>query len=188
MKSFRDYAPRVVPVVLILVVAGCRKQKTTLETPEPPSVEQPDTSFAEVSGFGDIDTTDEAVFREAELEAELQRKVDENLRPVYFEFNSYRLSGGSIEQLVKAANFLSEYTQLRLLIEGHCDERGSSEYNMGLGENRARAVKEYLINYGIPAIRFETTSWGEERPAKPGCAEESCHAENRRAEFKVLRK
>ncbi len=174
--------------MMLLVMLGCRKQRTTLEKPTPPPVEQPDTSFAEATQFGDIDTSDEAVFREAELEAELQRKVDEVMRPVYFEFNSYRLSQEAIERLVKVAGFLSEHAGLRLLVEGHCDERGSSEYNMGLGENRARTVKEYLVNYGIPTIRFETTSWGEERTVRSGCQDEACHAENRRVEFMVLRK
>lgn len=76
------------------------------------------------------------------------------------------------------------------MAEGNCDERGSSEYNMGLGENRARAVQSYLSNYGISADRVQTTSYGEERPARSGCGkgEDECHAQNRRVEWQVLAK
>ncbi|MDD5674372.1 MAG: OmpA family protein, partial [Chitinivibrionales bacterium] len=73
-------------------------------------------------------------------------------------------------------------------VEGNCDERGSAGYNMGLGENRARVVKEYLVSYGIPASRIEITSYGKERPAVPNCTDDPCHAKNRRDEFKVLSK
>ena len=73
------------------------------------------------------------------------------------------------------------------MAEGNADERGSSEYNMGLGENRARAVKNYLTGYGIDASRIETTSYGEERTARTGCgSDDACHQENRRVEWTVL--
>ncbi len=171
----------------VLMFGGCTpKPQTTLEEPSPQ--QQADTSFEETPAFGDIDTSDDAIFREAQLEAELERKVQEILQPVYFEFNSYQLSQDAIERLVQVGSFLMEYNSLRILIEGHCDERGSSEYNMGLGENRARVVREYLLNYGVPAVRVETTSWGEERLTRSGCADESCHGLNRRAEFKVLQR
>lgn len=177
-------------LAVLLLMAGCRQRMTATEQapPPPPPVETVDTAFNEAEAFGMIDTTDEAVFREAELEAEMQRKVNEILTPVYFEFNSYRLSAESIEQLVNVSSFLMEYRQLRVLLEGHCDERGSSEYNMGLGENRAKAVSEYLLNYGLSAVRIEVTSWGKERPVRTGCEDEACHGMNRRVEFKVLQR
>ncbi|MBD3239389.1 MAG: OmpA family protein [Chitinivibrionales bacterium] len=171
----------------LVALGGCTpKQQSTLEEPAPQ--QQPDTSFEDTPAFGDIDTTDEAIFREAQLEAELERKVQETLQPVYFEFNSYQLSQDAIEKLVRVGSFLMEYNSLRVVIEGHCDERGSSEYNMGLGENRARVVRDYLLNYGVPAVRLETTSWGEERLARSACTDEACHGMNRRAEFKVLQR
>lgn len=178
----------VVSLAAVLMYGGCtpKPQQSTLDEPDP--AQQPDTSFEETPAFGDIDTTDEAIFREAQLEAELERKVQELLQPVYFEFNSYQLSQDAIERLVKAGSFLMEHNSLRIVAEGHCDERGSSEYNMGLGENRARVVRDYLLNYGIPAVRIETTSWGEERLARSGCADESCHGMNRRVELKVLQR
>ncbi|MBD3390810.1 MAG: OmpA family protein, partial [Chitinivibrionales bacterium] len=150
-------------MLCMLGFSGCKK-KDTLDQIPPEPVPQADTTFEEPEPFAGIDTSDEATFREAELEAELQRQVRENLKPVYFEFNSYALTPESADNLAGSASFLMEHPNMRVLIEGHCDERGSSEYNMGLGENRARAVKNYLTNYGVPAIQLEITSWGKERP------------------------
>ena len=79
-------------------------------------------------------------------------------------------------------NWLKANPNARITIEGHCDERGSEEYNLGLGDRRAIAVKEYMISQGIPAARFSTVSYGEEKPV---CHEqtEACYAKNRRAHF-----
>jgi len=73
---------------------------------------------------------------------------------------------------------------LRIRINGHCDDRGSDEYNLALGNRRAVAVKQYLVNKGIDASRIDTQSWGEERPVATG-ADESAYAQNRRAEFEI---
>lgn len=170
---------------LVTMGADCRKKKSTLdEPPPPPPVE--DTVAVEPQTMPSVDTSDEVSFREAELEAEFQRKVSENLQTVYFDYDSYVLKEETMRKLAVAASFLTEHATLRVLIEGHCDERGSSEYNMGLGENRARSVKEYLVNYGIPSIQLEITSWGKERPEMPNCTDDPCHSRNRRTEFKVL--
>ena len=183
MRGFRAI-PLPITAALLIALAGCRKQQTTLDQPPPPP--PADTTAAKAPAPAPVDTTDDAVFREAALEAELQRKAAEALQPVYFEFNSYRLTQDGIERLVRVASFLTEYPSLRVLAGGNCDERGSSEYNMGLGENRARAVREYLVNYGLAGVRVETTSYGEERLVRTGCADEECHGTNRRVEFKVI--
>ncbi len=183
MKT-RTLSAGILCVALLLSFTGCKKQVTTLQEPQPEP--KPDTTFTEPEPLQSIDTSDEVSFNEAELEAEFQRKVQENLRTIYFDYDSYTLKQAEIEKLGAAGNFLREHPSLRVLIEGHCDERGSSEYNMGLGENRSRVIKDYLKNYGIPAIRMEITSWGKERPVVAGCSNDACHAKNRRAEFKVL--
>jgi peptidoglycan-associated lipoprotein len=111
------------------------------------------------------------------------------LVPVYFAYDKYDLLPESVSKLEKIAPFLQSNTAIRVLIEGNADERGSAEYNMGLGESRARTVKNYLTTYGIPDTRMEITSYGKERPAVPNCGEdESCHAKNRRVEWKILAK
>lgn len=185
MRLKNVYWYSIASVFIFLVLSGCRKKVTTLEEPKPEVV--PEKVYVEPEPV-EIDTSDDVSFTQKDLEAEFQRKVNENLRTVYFDYDSYILTQESIEKLAVAGSFLSEHSNLRVLIEGHCDERGSSEYNMGLGENRSRVVKDYLANYGIPAIRLEITSWGKERPVNYGCVDERCHSENRRAEFKVLSK
>jgi peptidoglycan-associated lipoprotein len=78
---------------------------------------------------------------------------------------------------------LESRPQARVLIEGHCDERGTVEYNLALGEKRAQAVKEYLVTYGVEGERLDTVSYGEERPLDPRSTEEAW-AKNRRAHMK----
>jgi peptidoglycan-associated lipoprotein len=163
------------------LLPGCKKQQTTLE--QTPVRQEP---VQKVEPPPPVDTSDNVSFKEADLEAEFQRKVRENLQVIYFDFNSYKLRQSDMDKLGVAAGFLSANQNLRILIEGHCDERGSSEYNMGLGENRARVVKDYFVNYGIPSVRIEITSWGKEKPVMTGCADDECHAKNRRVEYKVL--
>jgi peptidoglycan-associated lipoprotein len=105
--------------------------------------------------------------------------------PVYFAYDKYDLSPEAISTLQNIASFLKEHAQVRVLIEGNADERGSAEYNVALGDNRARAAKNYLTGYGISGDRLEITSYGKERPANPNCGkDESCHAKNRRDEWK----
>jgi peptidoglycan-associated lipoprotein len=107
---------------------------------------------------------------------------DQNVKDAYFELDKSDLRDDARAALTKDAEFLRSYPQVHVSIEGHCDERGSTEYNLGLGQRRAEAAKNYLISLGIPADRMETTSWGKERPF---CSEhdESCWQQNRRAHF-----
>jgi peptidoglycan-associated lipoprotein len=112
----------------------------------------------------------------------LSELFDQNVKDVYFELDKSDLAGDARAALTKDAEFLRSYPQVHVSIEGHCDERGSTEYNLGLGQRRAEAAKNFLISLGIPADRMETTSWGKERPF---CTDhdESCWQQNRRAHF-----
>jgi peptidoglycan-associated lipoprotein len=107
---------------------------------------------------------------------------DQNVKDAYFDLDKSDLREDARAALTKDAEFLRSYPQVHVSLEGHCDERGSTEYNLGLGQRRAEAAKNYLISLGIAADRVETTSWGKERPF---CAEhdESCWQQNRRAHF-----
>lgn len=108
----------------------------------------------------------------------------ETFNPVYFDYDRYNLRPDALEVLSRHAKALSERPNLALRIEGHCDERGTVEYNLALGERRAQAVLEYLVAYGIDRTRLSTTSYGEERPAARG-QDEAAWSLNRRAEFAV---
>ena len=99
---------------------------------------------------------------------------------VFFGYDRYDLTAEAQAQLQKQATWLKTYPQYKFVIEGHCDERGTREYNLALGERRAQAVKNYLIALGIDANRMQTISYGKERPAVLG-SNEAAWAQNRRA-------
>jgi peptidoglycan-associated lipoprotein len=117
----------------------------------------------------------------ANLES-LQWVALEGARPVYFDYDSSALRGDAIETLKENARIMKETPNQRIQIEGHCDERGTQEYNLALGERRALAVREFLINLGVSGDRLLTVSYGEEKPAEDG-HDESAWRMNRRAEF-----
>lgn len=111
-----------------------------------------------------------------------------NLTTVYFDLDSYDLTDASMDQVINAARFLKTKPAIRIRLDGHCDERGSSEYNMGLGERRALVVRKLLVDYEVDSRRIETTSFGKEQPLSFGCADDVCYGKNRRVEFTVIQK
>ena len=104
-----------------------------------------------------------------------------NLKDIYFDFDKYDIRPGDAKILDSNATWLKSNNNL-LLIEGHCDERGTNEYNLALGERRAKATMNYLVSQGVQAGRITIISYGEERPL---CTEhnEACWSRNRRAQF-----
>lgn len=109
----------------------------------------------------------------------------QNVQDAYFDLDKSDLRSDARDALTKDAEFLRSYPQVRVSIEGHCDERGSTEYNLGLGQRRAEAAKNYLVSLGISGTRMTTVSWGKERPF---CTEhtEQCWQQNRRAHFVLV--
>lgn len=101
---------------------------------------------------------------------------------IYFEFDQHILSDTAKQNLTKKAQWLKDYPSAKALIEGHCDERGSAEYNLALGQKRADAAMQYLVSLGINANRLSTISFGKEKPLDPAQKEEAW-AKNRRAHF-----
>lgn len=106
------------------------------------------------------------------------------LKPIYFEYNKSNIRPEYQSVLENISKWLVKNSGQQLLVEGHCDERGTDEYNLALGERRALAVRRYLIALGVLAERVHTISYGEEKPAVPG-SDESAWSKNRRSEFKV---
>ena len=109
------------------------------------------------------------------------------LAKIYFDFDSYKLSEAARSNLVKDAELIKKDSAEKVRIEGNCDERGSDEYNLALGEKRAKAAMEYMVTLGIPAERLSVISYGKEKPADPG-HDEVAWAKNRRDEFVALSK
>jgi peptidoglycan-associated lipoprotein len=106
----------------------------------------------------------------------------QNVKDAFFDFDSYALRPDADQALRANVQFLSQHPNMRFTVEGHCDERGSTEYNLALGDNRANAAKQLLVQLGISADRIRTISYGKE---KPFCTEsnEQCWQQNRRAHF-----
>jgi peptidoglycan-associated lipoprotein len=106
------------------------------------------------------------------------------LRDINFDFDKYDIRPGDARILDENAGWMKANPRYLILIEGHCDERGTNEYNLALGERRAKATMNYLVGQGVQAARITTISYGEERPV---CNEknEACWAKNRRAHFLV---
>jgi peptidoglycan-associated lipoprotein len=106
----------------------------------------------------------------------------QNVKDVHFDYDKAEIRPDEMAVLQADAAWLKDHANVRFTIEGHCDDRGSEEYNLGLGDRRANTVKEYLLSQGLAANRINTVSYGEERPI---CREstEECYARNRRAAF-----
>ena len=98
---------------------------------------------------------------------------------VFFDYDSYEIRPDAQDTLRKQGAWLQQYRQYTVTIEGHCDERGTREYNLALGERRANSVKNYLVALGVDANRIQTISYGKERPEVPG-SDETAWAQNRR--------
>jgi len=109
------------------------------------------------------------------------------LEPVFFALDSYELSAEARTQLQGAAGVLKQNGTWQVTVEGHCDERGTAEYNLSLGERRALAAKTYLVSLGVAADRLRTVSYGREFPFDPG-HDEAAWAKNRRAHFVITAK
>jgi peptidoglycan-associated lipoprotein len=124
---------------------------------------------------------------EGKFEDLYTRCTDVNFEPVYFGFDATVVPQGELGKIDAVAQHLSSNADRVVVIEGNCDERGSNEYNMALGENRAIIVRNYLVQSGIAADRIQTRSYGEEKPAVVG-QDESAWSQNRRGEFAIFQK
>ncbi len=113
-------------------------------------------------------------------------KEEEIFRDIYFDYDQYDIRADAVTVLQDISSWMLKNTSSNLLIEGHCDDRGTSEYNLALGDRRAKAVRDYLAALGVRSARMEILSYGEEQPL---CLEasESCWTKNRRAHFVVAR-
>jgi len=115
------------------------------------------------------------------------RCTDVEFAPVYFGFDSTVVPQGEIGKIDAVAQHLADNANRVVVVEGNCDERGSNEYNMALGENRAGIIRNYLVQSGIDASRIQTRSYGEEKPAVDG-HDEGAWAMNRRGDFAIFQK
>jgi peptidoglycan-associated lipoprotein len=176
-------------VMLGLVVSGCAKKEVTRTEP----VKDPARQVEPVQPVKDTKTT-ETQIKESDgkiVSADGSSvKVDETegiFRDVNFEYDKYDVKESYHKNLKAMSSWLSNNPSARLSVEGHCDERGTNEYNLALGDRRAKAVRDFLGSLGVPSSKLDVISYGEEKPL---CTDqtEDCWAKNRRAHFVVLTK
>lgn len=181
-------------LVPLALVGGCRKKQPANPGP---AVDSTLTLRPPAEGGGLSDAERERLradsVRRAEEAAERDRRAREAAVAVardaltdivFFEYDSDEITATAEQKLEAKAAVLRANPGVRLRIEGHCDQRGSTEYNLALGQRRAEAVRAYLVNLGIDGSRLSTLSYGKERPLVEGDDEEA-YARNRRAEFAV---
>jgi len=183
----------IVAIVLTLALAfgACRSTTKDVKAPEPPP---PPVQEVEPAVPATVDQPKDFVQEEPTSEAlpddaeELNRMAQQKgwIRDAFYEYDSSTLTDQAREALQASASWLKGYPQYGLIAEGHCDERGTEQYNLALGERRAYAAKEYLVSLGIDAERIKTQSFGEERPFDTG-ATEAAFAKNRRAHLVLTR-
>jgi len=174
--------------LITLLSAGCAKKPAVDETQaadRAQAVEETQMQDQQISAVDEQPVSDVAAVDHdaAMMEAEtLVRKLSR----IYFEFDQYVLTGDAQDTLYANAQLLKAAPSLKVMVEGHCDERGSDEYNLALGEKRALATKNYLVSLGVAPEQLSTISYGEEVPLAMGGGEEAW-AKNRRAEFTLQR-
>ena len=171
---------------LTLLASGCAKKPVAEEpvTPtQPTSVVVQQQQPAGVTGQTVVDTS---AYDAAAAARAAERAAAKGLNRIHFDFDQYVLTDAAKSTLVSNAGLLRAAMAVKVLIEGHCDERGSDEYNLALGEKRALATKNYLVSLGVGADRMSVISYGEEMPINSARTKEAW-AQNRRANFKVKR-
>lgn len=162
--------------VVTLLAAGCAKKPVAEEAATSAEMQETTMTEQEPAAEPAAAVVEEKVTTAADVAAGLVR--------VHFDFDQYVLTDAAKETLANNAMLLKAAPAVMIKIEGHCDERGSDEYNMALGEKRALATKDYLVSLGVDAGRMSTISYGEEMPLDPA-SNETAWAKNRRADFKV---
>ena len=178
----------IIVIIAVIFAAGCASSsKTTREAtvnPPPPTKATPTpqpTPIAPPEEVTPKEPTKEETVSGEEASKPPQTEPMVNIGSVYFEFDKYDLGSDARSTLATNAQWLKSHPDIKIRVEGNCDERGTVEYNLALGEKRANAVKDYYVSLGIPAGRIQTVSYGKERPLDPGHNEEAW-AKNRRSD------
>lgn len=171
----------VVALSIVLMFSACGKKAAKVEPVQEPVVEKVDEPVAQVEKPV---LSEEELFQQKSLE-ELNK--DQILKRINFDFDMYAIRE-DMKPIVQAnANWLLKFPSVEVLIEGHCDEKGTIEYNIALGEKRAEAAKNYLVSLGLNAAKVKIISYGKSKPLVQG-VDEASYFQNRRAEFVITKK
>ena len=175
----------------MLFAGGCAKHELVKkDEPIAPAAtaapKQPAKTEAVKSAPVKSEPVKESAVPQADASAGL-KELQSSLEKINFSFDSYKLSDQARSTLAKDGELLKKAASAKVRIEGNCDERGSDEYNLALGERRAKSAMEYLVTMGVPANNLSVISYGKEKPVDPGHSE-AAWAKNRRDELEVVAK
>ncbi len=177
---------KVLIFVLIIFAAGCAKQYAK-QPEEPARAKKEAPAEEQKEAPKEVKVEEKILPREPEQAAVIStEEALSELKDALFDYDKYDIRQDARAALDSAAAWLNKNKNVKILIEGHCDDRGTNEYNLALGEKRATAARDYLIARGVASARISTISYGEEKPV---CTEhnESCWQKNRRAHFVVTK-
>ena len=172
MKTMQMFKIALVALFLCGGLIGCAK----------PAV-QTEEAAVDMTQQAEVAVVDEKPMQEEVIPTHEQMA---GMQRIHFDFDQFTLSDEARQTLGANAKYLQAMSDVKVVIEGHCDERGSDEYNLALGESRALAAKNYLISLGVSAKRLSVISYGEEK-ALVDAHNEDAWAQNRRAEFKAVK-
>ena len=173
-------------LLVLSFLVSCRKKVEPPPPPPPPQVkEQPKVEkVKEAPPVKEPELTEEEIFAAKSLE-EVNR--EKPMAMIHFDFDKYFIRDDAKPVLDSNARWMRKWGSVIILIEGHCDERGTEEYNMALGEKRAKSTLDYLVSLGISANRIKIISYGKSQPLDPG-QNEIAWQKNRRAQFLIIEK
>jgi peptidoglycan-associated lipoprotein len=172
----------IILITVIFIFCGCAPKVVQLEQPGATGKEGP--VFEKGEKEGGVTEEELARSRRERERLMLEEMKKSLLKDIHFDFDSYTIKTDELPRLKEIGSWLKNDKDIRITIEGHCDERGSIEYNLVLGQKRAETVKDHLVKLGVDEKRIKTISYGKELLLDPGHTEEAW-AKNRRAHFKV---
>ncbi len=197
---WRELGIKVCMLVLILMVgvgilieSGCARKSVKVLGKAPLPAEQikevPTGPVSKAPGANA--TVSEATIPGERPSAGLEKAISEGrtsapMLPIYFDFDRFNIREDMKTRIEDNAKFLLDHPEIKIEIQGNCDERGTNEYNLALGEKRAKSAQAYLVNMGVSPDRIKTISFGEERPLDPG-HNEKAWAKNRRDDFVIIK-
>ncbi len=176
-----------VAVILGFAFWGCAEKKPVATLPQQEEMKQPSQNVeAERPKQTPARIPEEGVKTESGETAPKEVELPGLFKDIHFDYDKYEIREDAKITLKAVADYLIKNPANKILIEGHCDDRGTSEYNLGLGDRRARSAKDYIVSLGVPSARVDVISYGKEKPL---CTEhtEDCWARNRRAHFVILK-
>ena len=181
MKKFLVYA--LAAVLVVTFFAGCKKK--VQEVPPPPQVkEQPRVEKVEEPVVQEPVLSEEEILMSKSLE---QINKEQPLGMIFFDYDKYFVRADARPVLDANAAWLKKFKTVKILVEGHADERGTEDYNLALGEKRAKSAFDHLVSLGIPAERMKMLSFGKSQPLVSG-HDEASWQKNRRTQFVIIEK